>query len=191
MMGIRRVWRNEPTKCLASARLLHVTFICLFFSPFSKSTKHPLPTTSTLSSLAAMPRLPRSLPSTLSIARAAVQQNVSRRSSVAAKSMAALPSQPTAPSLLAFRAHLSPAFIKHPFYTRGPVPSSSSPILSAISLHNPGQLEQVRHAKRGTEYQPSQRKRKRKHGFLARRRSVTGRKILVRRRAKGRRDLSH
>ncbi|KAH8118874.1 ribosomal protein L34, partial [Phellopilus nigrolimitatus] len=52
-------------------------------------------------------------------------------------------------------------------------------------------LQQVRHAARGTEYQPSQRKRKRKFGFLARKRSVSGRKILVRRRAKGRKYLSH
>ena len=50
---------------------------------------------------------------------------------------------------------------------------------------------QVRFAARGTEYQPSQRKRKRKHGFLARKRSLGGRKILVRRMNKGRKFLSH
>ncbi|KAF8271505.1 ribosomal protein L34, partial [Lactarius quietus] len=50
---------------------------------------------------------------------------------------------------------------------------------------------QARHRSRGTEYQPSQRKRKRKHGFLARKRSVGGRKILERRKEKGRRHLSH
>ena len=50
---------------------------------------------------------------------------------------------------------------------------------------------QVRFAARGTEYQPSQRKRKRKHGFLARKRSISGRKILVRRMNKGRKFLSH
>ena len=51
--------------------------------------------------------------------------------------------------------------------------------------------QQVRWGSRGTEYQPSQRVRKRRHGFLARKRSVSGQKILVRRRAKGRRFLSH
>ena len=50
---------------------------------------------------------------------------------------------------------------------------------------------QVRFAARGTEYQPSQRKRKRKHGFLARKRSHGGRKILIRRMTKGRKFLSH
>jgi large subunit ribosomal protein L34 len=50
---------------------------------------------------------------------------------------------------------------------------------------------QVRFAARGTEYQPSQRKRKRKHGFLARKRSLGGLKILIRRMAKGRKFLSH
>ncbi|PCH43692.1 hypothetical protein WOLCODRAFT_103999 [Wolfiporia cocos MD-104 SS10] len=61
--------------------------------------------------------------------------------------------------------------------------AARSPILSMVM--------QARHRSRGTEYQPSQRKRKRKHGFLARKRSLGGQKILLRRRAKGRRFLTH
>ncbi|KAI0045949.1 hypothetical protein FA95DRAFT_77307 [Auriscalpium vulgare] len=52
-------------------------------------------------------------------------------------------------------------------------------------------VQQVRHAQRGNEYQPSQRVRKRRHGFLARKRSLGGRKILERRKAKKRKFLSH
>lgn len=48
-----------------------------------------------------------------------------------------------------------------------------------------------RFASRGTEYQPSQRRRKRKHGFLTRKKTANGRKILQRRLAKGRQALSH
>ena len=54
-----------------------------------------------------------------------------------------------------------------------------------------GSLQQTRHAARGTEYQPSQRVRKRRHGFLARKKTASGRKVLARRKAKGRRFLSH
>ncbi|KZF24586.1 hypothetical protein L228DRAFT_99800 [Xylona heveae TC161] len=49
---------------------------------------------------------------------------------------------------------------------------------------------QLRTVVRNT-FRPSHRVRKRRHGFLARRRSRTGRQTLTRRRAKGRGDLSH
>jgi large subunit ribosomal protein L34 len=39
-------------------------------------------------------------------------------------------------------------------------------------------------------YQPKKRKRARKHGFLKRMRTLSGKKILKRRRAKGRQKLS-
>ncbi|MCF7907192.1 50S ribosomal protein L34 [Patescibacteria group bacterium] len=39
-------------------------------------------------------------------------------------------------------------------------------------------------------YQPKKRKRARKHGFLKRMRTLAGKKILKRRRAKGRQKLS-
>ncbi|KAF7782486.1 hypothetical protein Agabi119p4_1862 [Agaricus bisporus var. burnettii] len=56
---------------------------------------------------------------------------------------------------------------------RPPIPRFTVPPLLAVP-HFPqpspilGALTHVRFAQRGMEYQPSQRKRKRKHGFLAR-----------------------
>ncbi|GBE80962.1 Probable 54S ribosomal protein L34 [Sparassis crispa] len=78
------------------------------------------------------------------------------------------------------------------------LPQPTPSVLLACAFRNPVSLslpsaiiQQARHKSRGTEYQPSQRKRKRKHGFLARKRSVNGQKILQRRRVKGRRFLTH
>ncbi|KAF2769299.1 60S ribosomal protein L34 [Teratosphaeria nubilosa] len=51
-------------------------------------------------------------------------------------------------------------------------------------------LLQARGAKRDT-FNPSHRVRKRRHGFLARLRTRTGRKVIARRRAKGRNNWSH
>jgi len=39
-------------------------------------------------------------------------------------------------------------------------------------------------------YQPSKRKKMKTHGFMARNNSVTGIKVLIRRRAKGRKKLT-
>eukprot|EP00126_Sphaerothecum_destruens_P015564 Sdes_comp9583_c0_seq1m1066 len=50
---------------------------------------------------------------------------------------------------------------------------------------------QLRFTRYGMEYQPSTVRRKRKHGFLARAKSVGGRKVLARRLAKGRKYLSY
>lgn len=52
-------------------------------------------------------------------------------------------------------------------------------------------MQQVRCMSRGDEYQPSQRVRKRRHGFLARKKTKGGRAVLARRLKKGRRFLSH
>lgn len=69
--------------------------------------------------------------------------------------------------------------------------ADDTPISALRPLSNPAQtLIQVRGAKRDT-FNPSHRVRKRRHGFLARLRTRTGRKVLARRKAKGRNTLSH
>ncbi|OTA35271.1 hypothetical protein BTJ68_04310 [Hortaea werneckii EXF-2000] len=65
-------------------------------------------------------------------------------------------------------------------------PTSSLRPLSQPSLPT----LQVRGAKR-TTFKPSHRVRKRRHGFLARLRTRTGRRVLLRRKLKGRNTLSH
>ncbi|KAI8998166.1 ribosomal protein L34-domain-containing protein [Gaertneriomyces semiglobifer] len=66
-----------------------------------------------------------------------------------------------------------------------PASSPFNPALGRSSL-----LPSVRYVTFGNEYQPSNIKRKRKHGFLTRLRTLLGRKMLKRRMMKGRKYLS-
>ena len=111
--------------------------------------------------------------------------------------------KPTAlPSSFAVRASSASRSLARPISIRTPLSTSRPTILSALlpSSSSPSSMgrlqsptvQQVRCVTYGTNYQPSQRKRKRKHGFLVRSKGGRlGRRTLKNRRAKGRRFLSH
>ncbi|KAJ1034975.1 hypothetical protein NDA18_000580 [Ustilago nuda] len=71
--------------------------------------------------------------------------------------------------------------------------TSTSSVLSPLASNaNVGTVgEQVRRVTYGSEYQPSQRIRKRRHGFLARIKTKNGKKTITRRRFRGKAKLSH
>lgn len=75
-------------------------------------------------------------------------------------------------------------------------PAAMSPLSGILGAGRSGlfnQLDslQIRGAQYGREYQPNNLQRKRKHGYLKRKRTASGRKILEARKAKGRKWLSH
>ena len=106
-----------------------------------------------------------------------------------------VPSSSRAFSLLAPRRPIIPT-TPNTFLPSSALPTTS--ILSAETLDllpkissHPGLLAtQIRCGPRNT-FNPSHFVRKRRHGFLARLRSRTGRKVLMRRKLKGRKQLSH
>ncbi|KAF9957240.1 hypothetical protein BGZ72_002021 [Mortierella alpina] len=73
------------------------------------------------------------------------------------------------------------------------MPSTSSVFSALTGFRLPSVFgsSQARFVSYGREYQPSQRVRKRRHGFLARMKSRGGRKIIQNRLLKGRKYLSH
>ncbi|KAL4927132.1 mitochondrial 54S ribosomal protein bL34m [Aspergillus undulatus] len=70
--------------------------------------------------------------------------------------------------------------------------SNSNPVTSVLSLSQQSRSFSASTSLAGKRdtYNPSRRVQKRRHGFLARLKSKGGQKILIRRRAKGRKSLS-
>ncbi|XP_041848895.1 39S ribosomal protein L34, mitochondrial [Melanotaenia boesemani] len=78
-----------------------------------------------------------------------------------------------------------------PQISRLPTPLSSQAEGSETFQQLPWQYQQVRTRKRGTEYQPSNIKRKRTHGWIKRVSSQGGIEVILRRMLKGRKSLTH
>ncbi|XP_025026661.1 39S ribosomal protein L34, mitochondrial [Python bivittatus] len=55
----------------------------------------------------------------------------------------------------------------------------------------PWSYQQIRQKSRGNEYQPSNIKRKHKHGWIKRIRTASGIEVILRRMLKGRKSLTH
>ncbi|BCS29087.1 mitochondrial 54S ribosomal protein bL34m [Aspergillus puulaauensis] len=69
-------------------------------------------------------------------------------------------------------------------------PQSLAPVTSAITQQSRSFSASSSLAGRRTTYNPSRRVQKRRHGFLSRLRTKSGRKIIARRRDKGRKSMS-
>ncbi|GAA5915458.1 hypothetical protein JCM6882_007898 [Rhodosporidiobolus microsporus] len=138
-----------------------------------------------------MPRLPRTLPSLRAVLASTPSSSfisAARPLPTASASRALSTStlyRPTALTSFSLHSSLRPSLSPSPLASS----SSSSTLLPSLSAQQPA--GQIRTAVYGAEYQPSQIKRKRTHGFLARKRSKNGRKVLMRRWSKGRKYLSH
>ncbi|KAK5132468.1 hypothetical protein LTR08_009079 [Meristemomyces frigidus] len=101
------------------------------------------------------------------------------------------PQQQSKPLSTLSRLPTRPILALHPqTATTQPPIAADTPTSSLLRPLSQPSLLQVRGAKRDT-FNPSHVVRKRRHGFLARLRSRTGRKVLARRKAKGRNTLSH
>ena len=103
------------------------------------------------------------------------------------------PHQSSPPRLHALH-HSRPSFahkVAHRHQPFCPLQDRPSSPRSHLSPAGAGAFGQVRTVTYGSEYQPSQRIRKRRHGFLARNKTRNGRKTLMRRRFRGKAKLSH